>query len=94
MSLLADHRLNEKMLNELHLLVNVILLVLGLGAFFITQVRLLRIAAVAACGMLFLSFAVDLMNTSIVSNLSLILINTFYLFKVFTYGPINLGKHA
>ncbi|MFC3033889.1 hypothetical protein ACFOEE_15325 [Pseudoalteromonas fenneropenaei] len=82
------------MLNELHWLVNIILLVLGLGAFFITQVRLLRVAASAACAMLFLSFTFDLMSTSVVSNLSLILINTFYLFKVFTYGPLKLGEHA
>ncbi|CCQ09593.1 putative orphan protein; putative membrane protein [Pseudoalteromonas luteoviolacea B = ATCC 29581] len=82
------------MLNELHWLVNLVLLFLGLGAFFINQVRVLRIAATCACTMLFLSFAFDLMSTSVVSNLSLILINTFYLFKVFTYEPINLSNHA
>ncbi|BBN80930.1 hypothetical protein PA25_09150 [Pseudoalteromonas sp. A25] len=79
------------MLNEFNWLINIVLLTLGLGAFFINQITLLRAAAIAACSLLFLSFSLDLVNTSVVSNLSLILINTFYLFKVYTFGQIELS---
>ncbi|WP_225738292.1 MULTISPECIES: hypothetical protein [Pseudoalteromonas] len=78
--------------NEFNWLLNTILLLLGFGAFFINHLTLLRVAAVAACSLLFLSFSLDLVNTSVVSNLSLILINTFYLFKVYTFGQLNLSQ--
>ncbi|PAY01563.1 hypothetical protein CKO50_09520 [Pseudoalteromonas sp. HM-SA03] len=78
------------MANELDWLLNLILLTLGFGAFFINHKTLLRVAAVCACGVLFISFSLDLMNTSVISNLSLILINTFYLFKVYTYGQLEV----
>ncbi|WP_372760011.1 hypothetical protein [Pseudoalteromonas sp.] len=81
------------MLNELDWLLNTILLALGLGAFFINQLTLLRIAAVSACGLLFLSFSLDLMSSSIISNMSLVLINTFYLFKVYTFGQFSVTRH-
>jgi hypothetical protein len=79
------------MLNEFDWLINIVLLALGLGAFFINQITLLRAAAITACSLLFLSFSLDLVNTSVVSNLSLILINTFYLFKVYTFGHLELS---
>ncbi|KZN66946.1 hypothetical protein [Pseudoalteromonas luteoviolacea] len=72
------------MTNEFDWLLNTLLLVLGFGALFINHRTLLRIAAVMACGLLFVLFSLDLMNTSVISNLGLILINSFYLFKVFT----------
>ena len=81
------------MLNELDWLLNTILLALGLGAFFINQLTLLRIVAVSACGLLFLSFSLDLMSSSIVSNMSLVLINTFYLFKVYTFGQFTVTQN-
>jgi len=77
--------------NELDLLLNIALLLLGAGAFFINHLTTLRVAALAACSLLFLSFSFDLMNTSVVSNLSLIMINTFYLFKVYTFGQLKLS---
>ncbi|KZN45608.1 hypothetical protein [Pseudoalteromonas luteoviolacea] len=72
------------MTNEFDWLLNTLLLVLGFGALFINHRTLLRIAAVIACSLLFVLFSLDLMNTSVISNLGLILINSFYLFKVFT----------
>ncbi|MBQ4812287.1 hypothetical protein A7985_18920 [Pseudoalteromonas luteoviolacea] len=72
------------MANEFDWLLNTLLLVLGFGALFINHRTLLRIAAVMACSLLFVLFSLDLMNTSVISNLGLILINSFYLFKVFT----------
>ncbi|WP_440053664.1 hypothetical protein ACSLBF_12215 [Pseudoalteromonas sp. T1lg65] len=78
------------MANELDWLLNLVLLALGLGAFFINHKTLLRAAAVCACAILFASFSLDLVNTSVVSNLSLILINTFYLFKVYTFGQLEV----
>ncbi|KZN36813.1 hypothetical protein N480_16205 [Pseudoalteromonas luteoviolacea S2607] len=72
------------MTNEFDWLLNTLLLVLGFGALFINHRTLLRIAAVMACSLLFVLFSLDLMNTSVISNLGLILINSFYLFKVFT----------
>ena len=80
------------MLNELDWLLNISLLALGLGAFFINQLTLLRVAAVSACMLLFLSFSLDLMSSSVISNMSLVLINTFYLFKVFTFGQFHIAK--
>ncbi len=47
------------MLNELDWLLNLTLLALGLGAFFINQLTLLRFAAISACSLLFLSFSLD-----------------------------------
>jgi len=81
------------MLNELDWLLNTTLLALGLGAFFINQITLLRVAAISACGLLFLSFSLDLMSSSVVSNMSLVLINTFYLFKVYTFGQFNVTQN-
>ncbi|MEI5639190.1 MULTISPECIES: hypothetical protein [unclassified Pseudoalteromonas] len=78
------------MTNELDWLLNLVLLALGFGAFFINHKMLLRGAAVCACSVLFISFSLDLMNTSVISNLSLILINTFYLFKVYTFGHLEV----
>ncbi|KZN60718.1 hypothetical protein [Pseudoalteromonas luteoviolacea] len=72
------------MANEFDWLLNTLLLVLGFGALFINHRTLLRIAAVMACSLLFVLFSLDLMGTSVISNLGLILINSFYLFKVFT----------
>ncbi|WP_409424963.1 hypothetical protein [Pseudoalteromonas sp. RW-H-Ap-1] len=81
------------MLNELDWLLNTTLLALGLGAFFINQITLLRVAAISACGLLFLSFSLDLMSSSVISNMSLVLINTFYLFKVYTFGQFTVSQH-
>ena len=80
------------MLNELDWLLNTILLALGLGAFFINHITLLRVAAISACGLLFLSFSLDLMSSSVISNMSLVLIDTFYLFKVYTFGQLNVTQ--
>ena len=81
------------MLNELDWLLNIILLALGLGAFFINQLTILRVAAISACALLFLSFSLDLMSSSVISNMSLVLINTFYLFKVSTFGQLNVPQN-
>jgi hypothetical protein len=81
------------MLNELDWLLNTVLLALGLGAFFINQLTLLRVAAISSCGLLFLSFSLDLMSSSVISNISLVLINTFYLFKVYTFGQFNVTQN-
>jgi len=43
-------------------------------------------------GLLFLSFSLDLMSSSVISNMSLVLINTFYLFKVYTFGQFNVTQ--
>ncbi|AOT09259.1 hypothetical protein [Pseudoalteromonas luteoviolacea] len=72
------------MANEFDWLLNSLLLVLGFGALFINHKTLLRAAAAIACSLLFVLFSLDLMDTSVISNLGLILINSFYLFKVFT----------
>ncbi|KPZ54397.1 hypothetical protein [Pseudoalteromonas sp. P1-25] len=80
------------MLNELDWLLNTVLLALGLGAFFINNITILRVAAISACGLLFLSFSLDLMSSSVISNMSLVLINTFYLFKVYTFGQFNVTQ--
>ncbi|WP_247664733.1 hypothetical protein [Pseudoalteromonas sp. MMG010] len=80
------------MLNELDWLLNTTLLALGLGAFFINQLTLLRIAAISACALLFISFNLDFMSSSVISNMSLVLINTFYLFKVYTFGQFNVSQ--
>ena len=91
MALFFKHKYTETtMLNELDWLLNFILLALGLGALFINQLTLLRVAAVSACVLLFLSFSLDLMSSSVISNMSLVLINTFYLFKVYTFGQLNV----
>lgn len=91
MALFFQHKYTETtMLNELDWLLNFILLALGLGALFINQLTLLRVAAVSACVLLFLSFSLDLMSSSVISNMSLVLINTFYLFKVYTFGQLNV----
>ena len=81
------------MLNELDWLLNISLLALGLGAFFINQLTLLRVAAISACMLLFLSFSLDLMSSSVISNMSLVLINSFYLFKVFTFGQLHVAQN-
>ncbi|KPZ55324.1 hypothetical protein AN391_02664 [Pseudoalteromonas sp. P1-13-1a] len=81
------------MLNELDWLLNTVLLALGLGAFFINNITILRVAAISACGLLFLSFSLDLMSSSVISNMSLVLINTFYLFKVYTFGQFNVTQN-
>ncbi|ALU42616.1 MULTISPECIES: hypothetical protein [Pseudoalteromonas] len=75
--------------NEFDWLLNLLLLVLGFGAFFINHKTLLRGAALATCSILFILFSLDLMNTSVISNLGLILINSFYLFKLFTHEQYN-----
>ena len=84
--------LDTTMLNELDWLLNLTLLALGLGAFFINQLNLLRFAAISACSLLFLSFSLDLMSSSVISNMSLVLINTFYLFKIYTFGQLNINQ--
>ncbi|TMO74885.1 hypothetical protein CWC16_05930 [Pseudoalteromonas sp. S3776] len=81
------------MLNELDWLLNTVLLALGLGAFFINNITILRVAAISACGLLFLTFSLDLMSSSVISNMSLVLINTFYLFKVYTFGQFNVTQN-
>ena len=82
------------MLNELDWLLNTLLLALGLGAFFINQLTLLRVAAISACGLLFLSFSLDLMSSSIISNMSLVLINTFLLVQsLYDLGNLAVSQH-
>ena len=80
------------MLNEFSWVMNTLLLLLGSGAFLINQIILLRFAALLACSLLFFSFSFNLVGSTVISNLSLILINTFYLFKLYLPTPTNNTK--
>lgn len=80
------------MLNEFNWFLNILILLLGFGAFCINQILLLRLAALLSCCLLFLSFSYNLVGGSVISNLSLILINTVYLFKLYLPTPSQYTK--
>ncbi|MFY8273097.1 hypothetical protein AAEU32_03085 [Pseudoalteromonas sp. SSDWG2] len=62
---------------------------LAIGAFFISHGTLLRIAASLAIGLLFFVHAQQLVTPNGLTNVTLVLINTFYLFKVYTSRVTN-----
>lgn len=64
---------------------NIIILLLCFGAFFIKNSQLLKIAGVLGVVMLFLFHSLESTPTTGFSNITLVLINAFYLFKVYTY---------
>jgi len=64
---------------------NVLGLILCLGAFFIKNSFWLKISAIVGMSILFSVNTIGSFPTGILSNISLVLINTFCLFKLFTY---------
>ncbi|MDP4985733.1 hypothetical protein [Pseudoalteromonas tunicata] len=70
--------------------INLLGLALCIGAFFINNVTWLRIAALGGCIILFLCHRFDAIPTGNISNITLVLINAFYLFKVYTHGQLDL----
>ncbi|WP_105190151.1 hypothetical protein [Pseudoalteromonas sp. T1lg48] len=69
---------------DVNLGIQIILGALAIGAFFISHGTLLRIAASIAIGLLFFVHAQQLVTPNGLTNITLVLINTFYLFKVYT----------
>ncbi|GAP74846.1 hypothetical protein CWC12_16200 [Pseudoalteromonas ruthenica] len=69
---------------DVNLGIQILLGALAIGAFFISHGRLLRIGASVAIGLLFFVHAQQLVTPNGLTNISLVLINTFYLFKVYT----------
>lgn len=63
---------------------NALLILLCLGAFFIKKPQWIKVAAMLSVTLLFAYFSVLHDQAQQISNISLILINAFYLFKVFT----------
>ena len=69
---------------DINLGIQLMLGALAIGAFFISHGTLLRIAASLAIGLLFFVHAQQLVTPNGLTNITLVLINTFYLFKVYT----------
>ena len=65
--------------------INVLGLILCLGAFFIKDTLWLKVSAIIGMSILFTVNTFGNFPTGLLSNISLVLINTFCLFKVFTY---------
>lgn len=65
--------------------INILLGALSIGAFFITHGRLLKVATAAAFTLLFFVHTQHLVSPDGLTSVMLILINTFYLFKLFTH---------
>lgn len=70
--------------------INLLGLALCIGAFFINSVTWLRVAALGGCIVLFICHRFDTIPTGNISNITLVLINAFYLFKVYTYSQLDL----
>ncbi len=63
---------------------NIVILALCFGAFFIKNTQLLKIAGVTGAIVLFAVHAADSVPATPISNITLVMINAFYLFKVYT----------
>ncbi|WP_199609410.1 YgjV family protein [Flocculibacter collagenilyticus] len=59
-------------------------LAICIGAFFIKDLTLLRIATLVGCSLLFVYYTYISVPQGIISNVTLVLINAFYLFRVAT----------
>ena len=69
----------------LALSINSLGFILCLGAFFIKDGFWLKIAAIVGFGVLFSVNSFEVLHEHSISNMGLVLINTFYLFKLFTH---------
>lgn len=65
--------------------INVLGFILCLGAFFIKDSFWLKVSAILGMSILFAVNTLGNFPTGMLSNISLVLINTFCLFKLFTY---------
>ncbi|PAJ73480.1 hypothetical protein CJF42_15610 [Pseudoalteromonas sp. NBT06-2] len=65
--------------------INILGLILCLGAFFIKDSFWLKISTIVGMSILFTANTFGGFPTGILSNISLVLINAFCLFKLFTY---------
>ncbi|SFD24437.1 hypothetical protein [Pseudoalteromonas denitrificans] len=65
--------------------INLLGVILCLGVFFIKNEFTLKVSAFLGMGILFAVNSFENLPAGNLSNISLVLINTFYIFKLFTY---------
>jgi hypothetical protein len=84
--IIASFKIEAKMMEQFFLnSINVLGFILCLGAFFIKDSFWLKASAILGMIILFTVNSFGTFPTGALSNISLVLINTFCLFKLFTY---------